>query len=255
MIDKIFFDYYTTKNLALRNKIVSKYMWLVKKVISQARKKGCEPLVDKIQIGYIGLIKAAEKFDPFLGVQFYVYAQTWIKGELLHHYRDKEYLIRVPGNKHLLYRRIIKFCENDKVDYKTALKKLGIGLEEGYKLHTLIQKQYIEFNNEIKVNFYDKDKLKESEFELEEFLNETDKLTEIEKELILTYFINLKNQTKTFKKSSKLRQAIKKARFIAQGNKQCGFCNSYDTELLDIGYFCNNCKNVDNQEMTKKISA
>lgn len=51
-------------------------------VVSIARKRGNNgrtPLIDRIQDGNIGLMKAVEKFDPERGFKFSTYASWWIK--------------------------------------------------------------------------------------------------------------------------------------------------------------------------------
>lgn len=48
-----------------------------------------EELDDLIQIGYIGLIKAAERFDPGRGLRFSTYAVPMITGEIRSQLRDR----------------------------------------------------------------------------------------------------------------------------------------------------------------------
>lgn len=51
---------------------------------------------DLEQVAAIGLIKAADRFDPNLGTPFEAYAWTFVLGELMHYVRDVERTIRVP---------------------------------------------------------------------------------------------------------------------------------------------------------------
>ena len=66
-------------------------------VLSIARRyAGAEPLEDLAQVGAIGLIKAADRFDVARGVAFGAYAAPFIAGEIRHHLRDRCAPVRVP---------------------------------------------------------------------------------------------------------------------------------------------------------------
>jgi RNA polymerase sigma-B factor len=54
-----------------------------------------EPYEDLLQVANLGLIKAAQRFDPARGVKFSTYATALVDGELRHHLRDS-LLLRQP---------------------------------------------------------------------------------------------------------------------------------------------------------------
>jgi RNA polymerase sigma-B factor len=54
-----------------------------------------EPYEDLLQVANLGLIKAAQRFDPDRGVKFSTYATAIVDGELRHHLRDS-LLMRQP---------------------------------------------------------------------------------------------------------------------------------------------------------------
>ncbi len=56
-----------------------------------------EPLDDLIQEGYVGLIKAVDRFDPDKGIKFSTYSCHLIAGEIRHYLRDLGRLIHEPG--------------------------------------------------------------------------------------------------------------------------------------------------------------
>ncbi len=56
-----------------------------------------EPLEDLLQEGYVGLIKAVDRFEPDKGVRFSTYACHLITGEVRHYLRDLGKLIHEPG--------------------------------------------------------------------------------------------------------------------------------------------------------------
>ena len=57
---------------------------------------GDESLDDLMQVACIGLIKAADRFEPARGVAFGSYAAPYILGELRRHFRDRSWALRVP---------------------------------------------------------------------------------------------------------------------------------------------------------------
>lgn len=54
------------------------------------------PVEDLVQVGYIGLIHAVDRFDASRGVPLRAYAARMIEGEMLHALRDQRWAVRVP---------------------------------------------------------------------------------------------------------------------------------------------------------------
>ncbi len=64
-----------------------------------------EPYEDLLQVANLGLIKAAQRYDPQRGVRFSTYATAIVDGELRHHLRDS-LLLRQPRWVKKVYREI-----------------------------------------------------------------------------------------------------------------------------------------------------
>jgi len=78
-----------------RDFLVLKHTGLVRRLCGRYRNSG-EPMEDLIQVGTVGLLKAATKFDPELGNSFAAYAIPVIVGEIKNYFRDHGWAVKVP---------------------------------------------------------------------------------------------------------------------------------------------------------------
>ncbi len=85
----LFRQYRTNPSIRLRNRLVALNVGLVKKVANRFAKNSKLPYEELEAIGYHGLIKAVEAFDPSKGHQFSSYAVPRIRGAMLHWQRDR----------------------------------------------------------------------------------------------------------------------------------------------------------------------
>ncbi|HEX4655808.1 MAG TPA: sigma-70 family RNA polymerase sigma factor, partial [Streptosporangiaceae bacterium] len=74
--------------------LVSRHRNLVRSCV-QRYKHSPEPTEDLMQVGYVGLLKAINNFDPAVGGSLAAYAQPCISGEIKRHFRDKRWQVHV----------------------------------------------------------------------------------------------------------------------------------------------------------------
>jgi RNA polymerase sigma-B factor len=74
--------------------LVSRHRHLVWTCVQRYRRSP-EPVEDLMQVGYVGLLKAINNFDPALGGSLAAYAQPCIYGEIKRHFRDKRWQLHV----------------------------------------------------------------------------------------------------------------------------------------------------------------
>jgi RNA polymerase sigma-B factor len=58
-------------------------------------KNSTEPQEELMQVGYVGLLKAINNFDPAVGTSLAGYAQPCVSGEIKRHFRDKRWQVHV----------------------------------------------------------------------------------------------------------------------------------------------------------------
>src|SRR5215470_4385323 len=75
-------------------KLVGRYESLVRSCAQRYRHSPESP-EELMQVGYVGLLKAINNFDPDLGSNLASYAQPCITGEIKRHFRDKRWGVHV----------------------------------------------------------------------------------------------------------------------------------------------------------------
>ena len=84
----------STEREAICEILVSRYTGLVRSCVRPYRQSP-EPAEDLLQVGYVGLFKAINNFDPGCGDSLTAYAQPCISGEIKRHFRDRRWQLRV----------------------------------------------------------------------------------------------------------------------------------------------------------------
>ncbi|MHB8510050.1 MAG: SigB/SigF/SigG family RNA polymerase sigma factor, partial [Candidatus Dormibacteria bacterium] len=92
---ELFDRYQGTRDPAVRQRIVDAYTNLVYFLARKFANRG-EPLEDVVQVAYMGLLLAIDRFEPERGLEFTTYATPTIVGEIKRYFRDKSWTIRIP---------------------------------------------------------------------------------------------------------------------------------------------------------------
>ena len=85
------------KNMAsagLRTELFDHYRELVPRLVRRFLGKG-ESYEDLMQVGYLGLLKAIDRFDHEQGNSFVAYATPTIQGELKRYFRDRAWRLKI----------------------------------------------------------------------------------------------------------------------------------------------------------------
>ena len=90
--------------------LVARYERLVRSCVRQYRGSP-EPVEDLMQVGYVGLLKAINNFDPSFGSSLSAYAAPCISGEIKRHFRDKRWQVHVRRSAQELLLELRKATE------------------------------------------------------------------------------------------------------------------------------------------------
>jgi RNA polymerase sigma-B factor len=90
--------------------LVERYERLVRSCVRQYRGSP-EPVEDLMQVGYVGLLKAMNNYDPAFGSGLSAYAAPCISGEIKRHFRDKRWQVHVRRSAQELLLELRKATE------------------------------------------------------------------------------------------------------------------------------------------------
>ncbi|HEX6522977.1 MAG TPA: SigB/SigF/SigG family RNA polymerase sigma factor [Streptosporangiaceae bacterium] len=115
--------------------LVERYSKLVRSCVRQYRGSP-EPTEDLMQVGYVGLLKAINNYDPEVGDSLSAYAQPCVSGEIKRHFRDKRWQIHVRRQAQELLLEMRKANEDMTHQFGRAptdgelAERLGVGEDD-----------------------------------------------------------------------------------------------------------------------------
>lgn len=105
----LFEAYRADGDILIRDEIFSRYQGVVDIVVRKFFRSGERE--ELLQVGYIGLLNAIERFDSQKGFKFSTYASHCVDGEIRHFLRDKSETIRRPRWVRKLSSQVAAFLE------------------------------------------------------------------------------------------------------------------------------------------------
>ncbi len=108
--DKARLETEVRKGEQVKRKFIEANLRLVASIAWRYKDRGI-PMLDLVQEGNIGLIKAVEKFDYRLGYRFSTYATWWIRQSITRAIADQGSIIRLPVHVQETYRKVEQAAE------------------------------------------------------------------------------------------------------------------------------------------------
>ncbi|MBW4516755.1 MAG: sigma-70 family RNA polymerase sigma factor [Timaviella obliquedivisa GSE-PSE-MK23-08B] len=93
---QLFKDYQQSRSVEIRNRLVMLNLGCVRKEAYHWAGRSTESYEDLVQVGCLGLIRAIERFDLSQGYALTTFAVPYIQGDIRHHLRDRQSLVRIP---------------------------------------------------------------------------------------------------------------------------------------------------------------
>ncbi len=99
------------------NQTIEQFLPKIKYIVKSLKHKNLPPVIDEedlIQVGVLGLYDAIEKYDPSKGVKLSTYAEIRIRGYIIDHLRQLDWIPRSTRSK-------VKNLENKIIELETKL--------------------------------------------------------------------------------------------------------------------------------------
>ncbi len=94
-VNELFERYKESGDIALRNQIAEKYLYIADILAKKFVGRGVE-YDDLKQVAAFALLRGIDRFDPSLGMQFTTFITPTITGEIKNYFRDKSRMVKIP---------------------------------------------------------------------------------------------------------------------------------------------------------------
>ena len=94
-MNELFQQYKESGDIALRNQIAEKYLYIADILAKKFVGRGVE-YDDLKQVAAYALLRGIDRFDPDLGMQFTTFITPTITGEIKNYFRDKSRMVKLP---------------------------------------------------------------------------------------------------------------------------------------------------------------
>ena len=137
-MDELFKRYKDTGDVAIRNAIAEKYLYIADILAKKFVGRGVE-YDDLKQVASYALLRGIDRFDPALGMQFTTFITPTITGEIKNYFRDKSRVVKLPrrlGEVSMAAKKFAAEFESEhgsKPSVKTIAEKIGASEEEVVK--------------------------------------------------------------------------------------------------------------------------
>lgn len=136
---KLFTEYKKTKSKELRDQLVENYLYIARILSKKFVNRGID-YEDLLQVAYLGIIYAVERFNPDRGVRFATFATPTVMGEIRKYFRDKGNFIQIPRSLYEIFykaEKIKREAYTDNISNEELSRILNIpkkDIEEAYKI-------------------------------------------------------------------------------------------------------------------------
>jgi len=94
-VDEMILEFARTRDPKLREQIIHRHHGLIRTIAGKFVRPGvC--FEDLVQVGWVSLIRALDRYDPSRDTRFSTYAVVCVVGEIKRYFRDKTWGLRVP---------------------------------------------------------------------------------------------------------------------------------------------------------------